>query len=137
MLNLRHDELAEFCGRHELALVVLFGSRAKGCATSRSDVDLAVLSLRPHLEVDYQESVWEDFLRLLQRGDVDLVWLHQATPLLGYQVATTGQALYEARPGLFRDFALRAIKKHWDARKFYDLKREALSRFLGKANHAR
>jgi predicted nucleotidyltransferase len=130
------EEWANFCARHELALVVLFGSQAKGLATPHSDVDLAVLTTRAGADVDYQEAVWEDFLRLLERGDVDVVWLNQVTPLLGYQVATTGQVLFEARPGLFRDFVLRALKKHWDARKFYDLKREVLHRFLRRNRHA-
>lgn len=128
--NIPTEEWANFCNRHELALVVLFGSQAKGLATPHSDVDLAVLTTRVEADVDYQEAVWEDFLRLLQRGDVDVIWLNQVSPLLGYQVATTGQVLFEACPGLFRDFVLRALKKHWDAKKFYDLKREALHRFL-------
>jgi len=136
MGNISTAEWANFCSQHELALVVLFGSQATGHATPQSDVDLAMLSARPGADVDYREAVWEDLLHWLQRGDVDVVWLHQATPLLGYRVATTGQVLFEARPGLFRDFVLRALKKHWDARKFYDLKRESLRRFLRRNRDA-
>jgi predicted nucleotidyltransferase len=123
-------EWADFCTRHALSLVVLFGSQATGAVTSRSDLDLAVLTTREDADVDYRESVWEDLLRLLQRGDVDLVFLNHAAPLLAYRVATTGKVLFEARPCLFRDFVLLALKKHWDAKKFYDLKHECLLRFL-------
>lgn len=136
-LNIPTGELADFCIRHELVLVVLFGSQAKGSATSHSDVDLAVLTTHPGIDVSFQETVWEDFLCLLQRGDVDVVWLNHATPLLGYQVAITGKVLFEARSGLFRDFSLLALKKHWDAKKFYDLKQEYLHRFLRKSRYAR
>ena len=129
------EDWAAFCARHDLELVVLFGSQATGRATPRSDVDLALLTARKVPDVEYQEGVWESTLHLLQRSDVDVVWLDHAAPLLGYQVAVTGRLVHEARPGIFRDFRLRALKRHWDAKRFYDLKRRALHRFLAEAHH--
>lgn len=38
-----HNEIKSICGEFpQIERIVLFGSRAKGCATERSDIDLAL-----------------------------------------------------------------------------------------------
>lgn len=41
-LNLDHDALTEFCQRHHIRRLSLFGSQLKGTATPTSDIDLLV-----------------------------------------------------------------------------------------------
>ena len=41
-LNLDEDTLAQFCRRHHIRRLSLFGSQLKGTATSDSDIDLLV-----------------------------------------------------------------------------------------------
>ena len=135
--DVSHEEWAAFCALHDLEMVVLFGSQATGRTRPTSDVDLALRTSRKAPDVDYQEGVWESLLHLLGRADVDLVWLNHPAPLLGYQVAVNGILLHEARPGAFRDFRLYALKRHWDAKRFYDLKRRSLQRFIEEARHGR
>ncbi|WP_295388228.1 nucleotidyltransferase family protein [uncultured Thiodictyon sp.] len=41
-LNLDQDALTEFCRRHHIRRLSLFGSQLKGTATPKSDIDLLV-----------------------------------------------------------------------------------------------
>ena len=100
----------------DLDLVVLFGSRAQGTATSNSDWDLGVRfspgqgdPLRLYrLDVELAT-------RLGCSSDaVDVVDLIQASYLLQRVVAEHGQPLFERRPGLFGSFCSRAIRQWAD-----------------------
>ena len=86
----------------QVQLLVLFGARAMGTATDRSDWDLAVLA--------QTASPWEVFLMQKDLADLlhlpfdtlDVVNLGRCSPLLAYAVARQGQLLYESEPGKFR-----------------------------------
>lgn len=125
MIDVNESKLIALCRDLDLSLVVLFGSQAQGQARDDSDIDIAVLSDRvwdQALESDYQAKVWESFLWLFSRADVDVIFLNQVSSLLGYKIMQTGQVIYEARPNLWRDFSALAVKRHADAQKFYNLK---------------
>ncbi len=89
----------------DLELVVLFGSTAQGKASPR-DLDLA-LSPRASGAIK-PDDLWSDWAKDLGRGDLDLVWLPNASWLVHQQVARHGTPLYQASPGRFHDFCLRA-----------------------------
>ncbi|MCD6554099.1 MAG: nucleotidyltransferase domain-containing protein [Anaerolineae bacterium] len=110
------DRLRGVCQEYGIELVVLFGSRATGHAREGSDYDVGVLR---------QEGIIpaEDFLKLAYRlsqvlgmGNVDLVDLRRASPLLKYEATRAAQVLYEARPAAFNIFRVLAWKQYQDAR---------------------
>ena len=121
-------QLAQLCHDLNLSLVALFGSQATGKTRVGSDIDIAVLSDREAMSPEYEFEVFQAFLWFFHRADVDVIMLNHTSSLLGYKVATTGQLLYESRPNVWRDFRLLAIKKHADAKKFYELKKEYVRR---------
>lgn len=131
------SELAELCKKLDLALVVLFGSQATGDSNYNSDIDVGVLSNKRELTEDYQEEVWQSFLWFFGSGAVDVIFLNRAFPLLAFRAAVTGKVLYEARQGTFRDFVLLAAKRHADAKKLYDLKKEYVRRFIQDTDNGR
>lgn len=90
-----------------------FGSRARGEAGPRSDVDIAVwLDARPSLREQMQ--LRADVVRELGRDDVDLVVLNGAPPLLRYEVVAGGRRLF-ARDGEAADaFEHRCIMEYLD-----------------------
>jgi uncharacterized protein len=100
----------------DLELVVLFGSRAQGTATSNSDWDLGVRfspgqgdPLRLYrLDVELATRLG------CSSDEVDVVDLDQASYLLQRVVAEHGQPLFERRPGLFGSFCSRAIRQWAD-----------------------
>jgi len=108
------EDIEAVCRAHDLDLVVLFGSRARGDARADSDSDLGVLRrsgtvpARDRLRLGFQLG------RALQLPNVDLVDLHTAPPLLKHQVGSSGRVLYEREPGLFRLFRVYAWKLYLD-----------------------
>jgi len=99
--------IAGIARAHDLDLVVLFGSRAAGGTHERSDWDLAARArcgrLAPGGFLDLCEA-----LRELFGGDVDLVDLGRADPLLMRQVFRRGVPLFE-EPGGFYAARLQAF----------------------------
>jgi len=94
-LNRLVDAVADL----EMEFVVLFGSHADGTQRWDSDVDVAVMPspATPPGALD----VLRKMSRCLERSDLDLVWLPEATWLMEWQVALHGQLLSERRAGTF------------------------------------
>jgi predicted nucleotidyltransferase len=75
--------------------IVLFGSRAKGDADARSDVDIAIscpsASTRTWLDICHVAEEAETLLK------IDLVRLEEATPEFRQRIEQEGKVLYERR----------------------------------------
>ncbi len=119
--SIDEGRLQDICERYGLELVVIFGSRARGRATETSDCDVGVLRKEgivpagDFLQLAYQLS------RALNLGNVDLVDLGRASPLLKYEVSRWGKPVYQAEPSVFVRFRVLAWKLYQDDR--YDLRR--------------
>jgi uncharacterized protein YutE (UPF0331/DUF86 family)/predicted nucleotidyltransferase len=111
-------------------LLVAFGSAVRDLRHSESDLDLAVwmatANTAPQVPVRLEVA-----LRPLFPGErLDLVLLNRASPLLQFQVAVHGTALFEAAPGIFRAFQVLAAKRHADVAHLRRLDRICVERFL-------
>ncbi|MFA5892173.1 MAG: nucleotidyltransferase domain-containing protein [Actinomycetota bacterium] len=108
-------------------LVVLFGSHARGTSGPESDVDVGVVTQGevPPL-MDARRGRIQDALGF--DGEIDLVFLAEADPLLLFQVATDGKPLYERAPGTFEEFRIRAVKLYYDTAWIRRIEAEALRR---------
>lgn len=124
------ERLAALCQSLDIDLVLLFGSRAVGRAGPDGDIDIGVKPVCASWDVEYSMKVWHAFMQLLGRADVDVVLLPHASPLLAFHAITGGKVLYERQPEVFRDFALATAKRFADAKKFFDLRKERVRRFL-------
>lgn len=90
-----------FARRREVLLTYLFGSAAQGRVNKLSDIDIALLvDEKKFKKLDAQESygykaaVIADLMGLLHTNEIDLVLLHEAPPLLAYQVVKHGIVLF-------------------------------------------
>ncbi len=109
-----------------LRLVVLFGSVVSGKTHGTSDVDLGFVFDRPIDVVDLTNRVTS----LLRRNDVDVVDLGRASPLLKYNAARGGIALYERTPGLFAEFYSLSYRMYVDTKKLRDAGNRYVENFL-------
>jgi predicted nucleotidyltransferase len=94
----------------KVRLAVLFGSRATGKARDSSDFDVGILpagSLTLQAELELAAA-----LSAAVGGEVDLVRLDAADPLVGREVAQNGVCLLESAPGEFAAFRATAMS-HW------------------------
>lgn len=101
----------------DLAALYLFGSRARGVAGPRSDVDLAV-TLRPGLD---EAARWRKRLDLIGRAAeilgtdaVDVVALDDAPTALGHRVLRDGRLLCERDPRRRTIVAEDIMRRHLD-----------------------
>jgi predicted nucleotidyltransferase len=100
-----------------LDLIVLFGSQAKGRAMAGSDVDIAVRAInRPWGDWDWEFRVEEALSNAIwvDGSEVDVVFLNGAAPLLMFQVAQSGQVLFEKEWGTLSDFRSYAARMYYD-----------------------
>ncbi|MBM4044391.1 MAG: nucleotidyltransferase domain-containing protein [Planctomycetes bacterium] len=123
------DALRSLCEAENITLVLLFGSHAKGRATTESDIDLGIWLAGP-IDTPRRERVWEAFMRLLGTSKVDVIFLNQAPPLLAWQAATEGKMLYQARPDAFQRFLLFAARRHFDSQKLYRRRHDYVQHML-------
>lgn len=98
-------------------MLLLFGSRARGGAGTRSDWDIGVLKQRGFLEPEKYLDFTYRLAQALGKGDLDVVDLRRASPLLRYEAARTGQVLYQSHPYAFNRFHVHAWKLYQDDRR--------------------
>lgn len=99
---------AEIAKKHNLKLIVLFGSQATGRVHEKSDIDIAVLGSKA-ISFDEKLKLIGDFSNVLKREDVEVVDLATASPTLLYVVVENGKTIYEEAPDAFLEWKLYAI----------------------------
>jgi predicted nucleotidyltransferase len=125
LARLYSPDFNAFCQEHSISLAIIFGSQSTGRAVQESDLDLAVWLEQAGLPTDVPEAtrarkqLMRNLINYLETGDIDLVILNRASPLLKFQVARTGKPVYQKTPGIFAGFCCRALREHNDAGIFY------------------
>jgi len=132
------DTLPEVCERFGVMFVVMFGSRTKGMARSDSDMDMGVWLRTAPISAERELDLIRALVLATHEGNLDVVVLNHADPLLGYHVVRDGVLLYERESGTFDRYRLWAWKRYLDTEKFRQLESEYVSAFLaGEIRHAR
>lgn len=113
------EAVAEVAERAGIDLIVLFGSAARGRLRAESDVDIAVRFKggRPGFDAECRVA-GELHAGLNAARELDLVPLHNASPLLLIHVAAEGIPLYEASEELWPLFQLYARRRFEDTEKY-------------------
>ncbi|MFQ6015086.1 MAG: nucleotidyltransferase domain-containing protein [Anaerolineae bacterium] len=127
------EKLAEIARKYDLDLVVLFGSRVKGRAVPGSDVDLAVRFVkRDWGNVDLELDLIGELNQAVGgQGEIDVAFLNGASPLLLFEVACSGDPLYQREPDTFTLFKSYAALRYYDHNKFFDLEDKYLKERYG------
>ncbi len=117
------NKIAEISKRHNLALVVLFGSRARADAREKSDFDVAYISIQP-LELHEENRMAIEFHSLFKTSNVDIVNIRNADPLLLKKITEEGITLYEAKESLFNNLYLYAKRIFRESKVLNDLRHD-------------
>lgn len=112
------DELKTFfITRQEVLFAWLFGSYARGCSNSYSDLDIAIYVKDRGLlhDIDWYLGLKSD-LMVLTHKEIDLIILNTAKPLVKHE-ANMKKVVLLSRDALFEaEYSLRIIKEYNDAR---------------------
>ncbi len=97
VIDVDRDALSDFCRRHHIVWLALFGSVARGDATPESDVDIAV-EFEPGRTPGLGIITVAGLLAPLFGGRrVDLVTVKGLSPRMRERVLATARVLYAAR----------------------------------------
>lgn len=122
------ESLVAWCNTRDIALCVLFGSRARGTARPESDYDLALKTA--HTPAPLDRIAWQVELEDLLDANVSIVLLTPVTdPVLGWEIARDGQLIYERDRGLWMRERARLWHLYNDALPFRRALAESLRRY--------
>jgi|Deesub1362B_J571_1020462.scaffolds.fasta_scaffold00671_20 predicted nucleotidyltransferase len=134
-ITIKEEKLQKICRKFKLKLVILFGSYAsKKGWTEESDIDIGVLCENGKNIIENELPLTKAFIELLGCERIDLIYLNYADPLLLIEVVKNGILLYQDKEDRFAEIKIKAIKRHFNAEKFYKLEDLCLKRFLRKGN---
>lgn len=117
--------LADLCHRHDLDLLVVFGS-VLDPGSDPHDLDVAV-RFRPGRDTRDTLKVLDDLYRLTGSERIDLMVLNRGAPLARERALTTGEPLFQLRPGDFANAQIAAIMERLDTDRFRALELELMS----------
>lgn len=129
---------AYFAGQPHVVAAFLYGSQSRGTAHTGNDVDIAVLlehdaPTDPMLRLRYTNELMD----LLNRSNIDVVILNQASPLLVHRVARDGTVLYATDNGVVGEFIIRAVQHYVDTQPLRDLQTRQTRQFFRKVSRER
>ena len=121
-------QLTDIAQRFGIKMIIIFGSQASERVRAGSDIDVAIWM--QHRAWDNWECELELIGELTEAitgdGDLDVVFLNGASPLLLFEVASDGVVLYQVQPTTFAQFQSYAARRYDDSRKFFEQQREYL-----------
>ena len=117
------EKIAEVAKKHGLALLVLFGSRARGDERQKSDFDVAYSSVK-NLSLHEENQMAVELHEVLKTINVDLVNLHHTGPLLLKKITEEGIPLYEIRQSVFNQLYLYALRIFRESKNLNILRQE-------------
>lgn len=121
--------LAELARRHDIALVLQFGSTVRGPVHEASDLDIAVLFGRRPPGLGEHGAISHDLRAIFPGREVDLAVLDRADPLFLKQVVENSRLL-AGSPRRFAELKIYAFRRYQDHRRFLALEREHVRRVL-------
>jgi len=122
--NEEKKKLEEIGKKHNLRLILVYGSYAKGTQNELSDLDIACLAREP-LGFDETMSLYSYFSNLF--GDIerelDVVILNKKDPLFLYQVSKDAKLLYGDDID-FQEFKAFAFRNYMDSKDLRELEKK-------------
>ena len=130
------EKLTRVADRHGIHLLLLFGSALTANRHSDSDLDIAVLfqEERGLTGAEYSQLV-HALQEIFPDQTVDLGILNHADPLFLKKVTENCRLLYGA-PERLVELKLYAFKRYQDHRRYFEMERRYVERFLKKAGAA-
>jgi predicted nucleotidyltransferase len=117
-----------------IAVLVVFGSRARGTYRPDSDLDVAVLPdtgdsrARRYLQADLAVAL----ARLAPEGRVDVVLIDEAPVDLRQAIMESGRVLLDRDPEAWKELRVRTMREYGDSeyyrRQYYEAQRQRLER---------
>ena len=131
MRKIKVEKLKKEANKHDLRMVVFFGSQAVGKANEQSDYDVAILLEGNEKINDLREynSLLSFLAEVLQTSEekIDLTDIRTAPPLLFHEIFTEGKLLYGDEMD-YEEYRAKAFRKYVDAQSLFILRRTMIEK---------
>lgn len=121
-------DVAKLAQKHNLALVILYGSQATGKSREGSDVDIAVLG-KIKISSDILINLDDEFAHIFRAKELDVKSLHNTNPFFRYQVMRDGILLYGKNYD-YNSYKAYSFRDYHDSKDLLKLKRAIVERRL-------
>lgn len=122
-----------FSEKNNIAMILLFGSRASDRFREDSDIDLGIFFKG---EYNYQE-VLSGLIKIFPLSKIDVVILNHSDPLLNFQILSEHEVIYCPDKEVYLSFFSGTVKKYNDMQKIYRLADKYLKDFTGGVYHGK
>lgn len=121
------EELKDICIKHQIKMVLLYGSQVAGNTNFDSDVDLGLL-----IEGDVYDSkaIIKDLMQIFSDNTIDVVILNHSDPVLKFEVISNYRILFCEENDTFINFYMNTVKQYNDIKKFNVLEDAYLENFI-------
>ncbi|MEI8175155.1 MAG: nucleotidyltransferase domain-containing protein [bacterium] len=113
------SKIAVLAEKHNLKLVVLFGSQARNRANKESDIDVGIYR-DSNISWDEKIKLSLEFGNILKNNNVDVEIISSNSPLLMHNILNSGKILFEKDKDVFFVLKLYAWKVFTDSKMFRD-----------------
>ena len=129
-MEMNQEKIEEIAKKHNLELLLLFGSRAKGTVHKFSDYDFGYVSAD---EFDYVKKgeLGIDLEKLVGSKFVEAVDLKKAGPFLLKEIVKNNQVLF-AKDYAYEDFFSKAVRSYLGAGRLFELQKNLYNQTVNK-----
>lgn len=121
-------KIRKIAQRNNIFLLILFGSRAKGTYTKKSDYDIAFVPDKNFSKKD-EVKLCDELVKILSNEKIDLINISRNHDVkLRYEIFFAGVPLYEKEKGSFFDMRGKAYIDYMDFKRFTKDRLDLLSR---------
>jgi len=124
-----YQDFEKIAKKHNLQLILLFGSAASSKLHPQSDIDIAVLSEKPDLSLESYSNLIFDFQKCFPKREVDLAIINRADPLFLKKITENCRLLY-GNPQELARLKIYAFKRYVDHRRYFNLEKKFAQNFI-------
>ncbi len=130
MKAINEEKLREIAQKHELKLLLVFGSQASGKTHKFSDYDFGFLA---NAKLNYQQKseLENDLAKLVACQFVEVVDLKKASPFMLKEIIKNNQLLFE-QEFEYENFFSYAVRTYLDAEKLFNLQDQLYTQTIKK-----
>ncbi|PIU16383.1 hypothetical protein COT20_00435 [bacterium (Candidatus Gribaldobacteria) CG08_land_8_20_14_0_20_39_15] len=125
-LKINKKEIKKIAQKYNLAMVLLFGSQARGRVKPDSDIDIAYSTQNP-LSIKEKLDLNNDLGNFFRKDNVDQIDIKSANPLLLYEISRNSKLLFGKEIDYIK-FKTRAFRIFIDSESLFKLEESLIKK---------
>jgi len=122
-------KIKRIAGKHNLKLIIAFGSSVTGKTHKESDIDIAVLPKENGFDNQMYLDLNDKFTGLFNGRKIDLSFINRADPLLLSKICGDSVLLY-GNLRAYRDLKLYSFKRYADYMPYFGMEEKYVNKFV-------